>query len=219
MTRNWCWRREGTRAKLRAELAREKSFTAAERAENVKLSALLDAAAKDVERLTFASEDASGRVADLTARLAAADDRLARGEQELAKRRVTPEMDGERLPRHLTLAQEPHLVVEDLIVLADNLADMNDPQSMAQDELADLIRWLRSQVDSLLEDCEVTRFADGTGPPNAARHQIVATRTVSDPALAGSIAESVRPGYEWRGTTLRPQAVIAYSRVTNQGAG
>jgi molecular chaperone GrpE (heat shock protein) len=61
----------------------------------------------------------------------------------------------------------------------------------------------------MLASCEVT-VIDDTGPLDPMRHEVVAGRECAADGPVDQIAETVRPGYAWRGELLRPQQVIAY---------
>jgi molecular chaperone GrpE (heat shock protein) len=90
------------------------------------------------------------------------------------------------------------------------LADLAATETFEPEQFAAVLRWLAEEAESLLQECDVSSISDEDGQVDALRHEVVDTRATTEPALAGLIAGSIRRGFEWRGATLRPQAVVAY---------
>jgi hypothetical protein len=105
--------------------------------------------------------------------------------------------------------ERPPAVVHDLIALADRLAGMSPETIAAPEHRADFLRWLSTRTREMLLSLEVSTLND-TGRLDVLRHEAVGNRPANDPAAVDHIAETVRPGYAWRGELLRPQQVVAY---------
>lgn len=106
---------------------------------------------------------------------------------------------------------QPSAAVHEVIRLADGLLDLTgNGASPDQQQASSVLRWVDARSKSLLAACEVLRVEeDGSFDPS--RHQAVAIRTAPSPELSDQIAETIRPGYAWRGAMLRPQQVIVYA--------
>jgi hypothetical protein len=211
---------QATQAELRGSLRDAERECAAARADR---AAAADQAVRCGAALAGTQQalaDAKAALAGTRARLTAAQTQLATTEAALAAARHAPPPG----PDHAVLASregigcaggdsmaQPPPIVDDLIQLADRLAEM-DADGLTPDQFGGVIRWLGDQAQSLLEACEVNSFADIGGRIDPARHHVVSTRPTADPAYINQIAESVHPGYAWRDGTLRPQAVIAYAQ-------
>jgi molecular chaperone GrpE (heat shock protein) len=104
----------------------------------------------------------------------------------------------------------PPPVARELIGVADRLVDLTGagaPQDGEQVGAA--LRWMRSRTEALLSACDVVRIEDG-GPVDFQRHEVLGNRAAPNDDLLDHIADTVRPGYAWHGSVLRPQQVIAY---------
>jgi hypothetical protein len=113
------------------------------------------------------------------------------------------------------MAEAPAGVVRELIRLADRLPNMPGTSAPAESAGTDtVVRWFGARVQAMLTACDVARIQD-SGPVDSRRHEVVATRPAPGDDLAHHIADTVRPGYEWRGQLVRPQQVIAYASVRN----
>ncbi|KUJ69093.1 hypothetical protein ACZ90_14740 [Streptomyces albus subsp. albus] len=106
----------------------------------------------------------------------------------------------------------PHPVVPELLLLADWLTDLTKQDGAETDpeQAAIALRWLDGRLIRLFAVCEVADLHD-EGPIDLARHEIVGSRPADDGRPAGSIAQTVRHGYVWRGRVLRRQQVIMYT--------
>ncbi|MFH8369989.1 nucleotide exchange factor GrpE [Streptomyces sp. NPDC018031] len=138
--------------------------------------------------------------------------RVARLREENARLRAeAAELRAEELIRRAD-AEHPHPVVPELLLLADWLGDLlRDDGRPAEPEQAQIaLRWLDGRLIRLFAVCEVADLHD-EGPVDPARHEIVGRRPADDGRPVGSIAETVRHGFVWRGRVLRPQQVIVYA--------
>lgn len=104
----------------------------------------------------------------------------------------------------------PAAAVREVIRLADGLLDLTgNGASPEQQQASIVLRWVEARTKSLLTACEVVRIEE-TGSFDPSRHQAVASRAAPSPELSHQIANTVRPGYAWHGTLLRPQQVVVY---------
>ncbi|MCM3882770.1 nucleotide exchange factor GrpE [Frankia sp. R82] len=109
-----------------------------------------------------------------------------------------------------TTRAEPPAVVHDLIAVADRLVDLTADEAIADPAAAAAFaRWITQRVGTIIIHCELVWIAD-EGPFDSARHEAVASRPAPDAGQQGHIAETVRPGYLWRGQIVRPQQVVVY---------
>ncbi|MFI6295874.1 nucleotide exchange factor GrpE [Nonomuraea sp. NPDC050790] len=111
-------------------------------------------------------------------------------------------------------AKDPHepnpKLVGALVDLAERLDELRERDLAAAPETpAKLVGWVADQLTLMLREGEVEPV-DDRGELDPERHQVVGVRTTDEPDLPGTIAETVRPGYQWRGRVLRPQQVLAY---------
>lgn len=138
--------------------------------------------------------------------------RLARLREENARLRAeAAELRAEQLVWHAE-AEHPHPVVPELLLLADWLSDLiaDDGRPADPEQAAIALRWLDGRLIRLFAVCEVADLHD-EGTVDLVRHEIVGSRPADDGRPVGSIAETVRRGYLWRGRVLRPQQVIVYT--------
>jgi hypothetical protein len=104
----------------------------------------------------------------------------------------------------------PPPVVRELISLADGLVDLAGTGAPSGPEHGSaVLRWVDSRAQALFAACDVVRIED-RGFLDLQRHEVVAGRAAPGDDLIDQIADTVRPGYEWRGTLVRAQQVIAY---------
>ncbi len=107
----------------------------------------------------------------------------------------------------------PPSAVRELVSVADRLADLTGSAAPADpQQTAVVLRWLESRAQSVLTAHGVVRI-DDSGPVDVRRHEVVARRAAPSAELTDQIAQTIRPGYAWRGAPLRPQQVIAYVRA------
>lgn len=116
---------------------------------------------------------------------------------------------------------EPPQVVRELIRLADRLPDLTgENATTTPGQAGEVARWLDARTKALLTACDVARVED-SGPLDLRRHEVVGTRAAPASDLVHHIADTVRPGYAWRGRLLRPQQIVAYTTApeTNKKPG
>jgi molecular chaperone GrpE (heat shock protein) len=104
----------------------------------------------------------------------------------------------------------PPPVIRELVSVADTLADLIGSDAWSDSRGAETaLRWFEERTAALLGMCDVTRIED-SGQLDLRRHEVVASRAAPSKELPDQIADTVRPGYAWHGSLLRPQQVIAY---------
>jgi hypothetical protein len=108
-----------------------------------------------------------------------------------------------------TYAGEPHPVTYELMAVADRLGELTG-SSIEPTRAVAVGRWIGNRVRMMLARCDVAPEIRG-GPVDLVRHEVVGWRTAPTPELVDHVAETVRPGYSWRGQMLRTQQVIAYA--------
>ncbi len=59
----------------------------------------------------------------------------------------------------------------------------------------------------ILNRLDVTREENSTGLVDKRKHKVIATEVTDKPEDDGKIVESLRPGFSWKGRTLRPEEV------------
>lgn len=74
----------------------------------------------------------------------------------------------------------------------------------------DLLEVLYHQLGKILEAEEVTTLEE-MGLFNYERHQVISTKPTDDPNQKDCICDTVRPGYLFHGSLIRPQEVIVYT--------
>ena len=109
----------------------------------------------------------------------------------------------------------PPPAVREVLRLADGLLDLTGQGASADQEASPVLRWVEARIRSLLAACDITRIEE-TGSFDPSRHQAVASRDAPSPDLSQQIADTVRPGYAWRGDLLCPQQVVVYSLKEEQ---
>jgi hypothetical protein len=177
---------------------------------------------KELDRLraevSAIREESQAQVADLTRKLRAAQDELAapertirsRGDSSQAEQPTRDTAAPGQFPPGEAGAAGPPPVVQELVNMADQLVDLtgggapSDPQQASA-----ALRWLGLRTQTLLAVCDVVRIED-SGPLDLQRHQVVACRAAPGDDLVDQIADTIRPGYAWHGSLLRPQQVIVY---------
>jgi hypothetical protein len=104
----------------------------------------------------------------------------------------------------------PPKVVSELIRVTDGLTDLIEGGAAHEPErAATALHWLHGRAEALLASCEVVRI-DDSGQVDLLRHEVVDIRPAPAGDLVDQIADTVRPGYSWHGSLLRPQQVVAY---------
>jgi hypothetical protein len=102
-------------------------------------------------------------------------------------------------------------IAKELVVITDRLTDIlhadpiKDPQRATT-----VIQWAGEVIHDLLARCGVVTI-DEDGLVDPRRHEVIGVCPAPAPELTDHIAETVQPGYEWRGTLIRTQRVVAYA--------
>jgi len=169
-------------------------------------------------------EESERQIAELTQRLREAEEELA------AAGSSARDPDDSTTPGGVPPGQEPELgwngisgpppVVRELISVVDGLTDLTGTSALSDPQQAGAaLRWVQVRTQSLLTACGIASIED-SGHLDLRRHEVVASRAAPQEGLVDQIADTVRPGYEWHGSLVRPQQVIAYvpaSEVTELG--
>jgi hypothetical protein len=182
---------------------------------------------KEVDRLhaqlSSIQEESESRLAQMTRQLHTLEDELrtvrdkCASLEQAARSAPDPQQPASADPARLghdpltpgAMAGPPR-VVRELVGVADKLADLAGDHAPADpQQAAAALRWLQVRTQALLAACDVARVEDG-GLLDMQRHQVIATRAAPAEDLVDHIADTVRPGYAWQGSLLRPQQVIAY---------
>jgi hypothetical protein len=161
-------------------------------------------------------EESQAQVAELTRQLRAAQGERAVLEQAAHDTRDSsqaklpaPVDDAQYSPAGVDAAGPP-AIVRELVNVADRLVDLTGVGAPSDPEQASaVLRWLEVRTQVMLAACGVVRVED-SGSLDLHRHQVVVSRAAPDKDLVDQIADTVRPGYAWHGSLLRPQQVIAY---------
>ncbi|MCD7957508.1 MAG: nucleotide exchange factor GrpE [Lachnospiraceae bacterium] len=103
-------------------------------------------------------------------------------------------------------------IIMDLIEMRDTLLEQKMWMESSGLDEPDAVKVINVQLlttQRLLEKNDVVILAE-TGDFEYEKQTIVGTRPTADPELADKIAEVSRPGYVWKGETLRAEEVITY---------
>ena len=100
---------------------------------------------------------------------------------------------------------EPPGHAMDLIRLLDWLALAEDSGTPPG-----VVKHLNREIGRILSRAGVVPVQE-TGPFNPLRQQVIDTRPSEDPSLEDTVSSTVRPGYVFGDSLLRPQEVILYS--------
>jgi molecular chaperone GrpE (heat shock protein) len=152
----------------------------------------------------------TNKLDDLQAEFAALQHKTAELEKELAVVRETArDNTGNRADGGVGTPSPPK-VVHELIRVTDGLTDLIEGGAAQEPERATTaLDWLHRRVEALLVSCDVTRI-DDSGPVDLLRQEVVDSRPTPTADLVDQIADTVRPGYSWHGSLIRPQQVVAY---------
>jgi molecular chaperone GrpE (heat shock protein) len=109
-----------------------------------------------------------------------------------------------------------HSMVTDVIKIIDDIRKFKayyEPGPITEQTAARLLEFLE-EIAGDLEDLftwqGITAFTCGVTHFDNTRQRVVKKVETSDPTLDKTIAESMRPGYEWDGKILRPELVTVY---------
>jgi hypothetical protein len=174
-----------------------------------------------VEQLTAHSRAVQAELAATCGRLEAAERERSGVQDELYAvrselREVKSKLEGATRPPPRGQPGQPGQdsrpppVVPELVGLVEKLAEMTGgaaPDGSGPAVAA--LRWVKQSVQTLLPLCDVEQIVD-SGCFDLRRHEVVADRTAPNQELVDHIADTVRPGYAWRGSVLRPQQVVVF---------
>ena len=147
---------------------------------------------------------------ELQAAFAALQSKTAELEAELAVVRETASDNTGNRDDDSAGTSSPPKVVRELIRVTDGLMDLIEGGAAREPErAATALDWLRRRAEALLVSCDVVRI-DDSGPIDLFRQEVVDSRPAPAGDLVDQIADTVRPGYSWHGSLIRPQQVVAY---------
>ena len=135
----------------------------------------------------------------------------AQADYQNLRRRAQEDLES-NLQRHM----QPLLV--DLLLVLDflDLALASPAESTETKNLVMGVEMTRTKFVQVLEASDVDEI-DTTGEFDPTRHEATDTRTV-DGAEPGTIVETVRKGYTWRGRVLRPARVVVAASSDDRDA-
>jgi PAS domain S-box-containing protein len=107
-------------------------------------------------------------------------------------------------------------IVMDIIQMIDNIRKLthhyhtqgtseNDPEKLLK-----LLESIPSDLEDLFYRQGVTPFTCSGNTFDASRQRILKTLDTSDKSKDKTVAESLRPGYEWEGKVIRPEMIAVY---------
>ena len=131
--------------------------------------------------------------------------------QEIKIEAVQPVPESPPLPQIVreTPQEKPSATAQELIRLRDwvLLAKSGDGGETASPQVLDAIY---KQLGKILEKEGITSLEE-TGSFNYERQQVVANKIIDDPEKDNLIYDTVRPGYLFHDSLIRPQEVIVYT--------
>lgn len=107
-------------------------------------------------------------------------------------------------------------IVMDIIQMIDNIRKlthhygMQVPSESDPEKLLKLLESIPSDLEDLFYRQGVTPFTCGGKTFDAGRQRILRTYDTSDKSKDKTVAESLRPGYEWEGKVIRPEMIAVY---------
>ncbi len=107
-------------------------------------------------------------------------------------------------------------IIMDIIQIIDNLrklAGHYEEQGMVDvdpGKLLDILKGIPSDLEDLFFRQGVKPYTCGGNEFDPSRQRILKTLTTDDKEKDKTVAESLRPGYEWEGQVIRPEMVAAY---------
>jgi molecular chaperone GrpE (heat shock protein) len=107
-------------------------------------------------------------------------------------------------------------IIMDIVQIIDNIrklvahyeeqgTDEADPR-----KLLDIIKGIPSDLEDLFFRQGVKPYVCGGNEFDPSRQRVLKTLTTDDKQKDKTVAESLRPGYEWEGQVIRPEMVTAY---------
>lgn len=108
-------------------------------------------------------------------------------------------------------------LVMDLIQFMDSIRKLSDfhstqdPNQLDAKKLLNLLNDIPSDLEDICGRQGVTPFFSDEGDFNPGRQRALKQVETSDPAKDKTVAESLRPGYEWDDQMIRPEMVAVYT--------
>lgn len=137
------------------------------------------------------------------------NDRILRLEKELRAETEKTKLAEDRS------VQEQVKLIRSIITQRDNLLMKKSwlQDCMPEEEMAaKFVNGQLQETAKILKEMGVS-ILEENGPFDSRCHTVVETRPAPAPELVDRIAETFRPGYAFRGETLRPQEVILYGKA------
>lgn len=107
-------------------------------------------------------------------------------------------------------------IIMDLIQFIDNIRKLGDhysardPSENDSGKLLELLKNIPSDLEDLFYRQGVHPFTSESDDFDPTRQRVLKTLITQDPKKDKTVAESLRPGYEWDGQVIRPEMVAAY---------
>ncbi len=118
-----------------------------------------------------------------------------------------------------------HRIVMDVIKIVDDMRKLTahyHQQSHSSETSVKLLKYIEN-ITADLEDMfsweGVTPFTCDGDTVDTARQRVLGKIETNDPEKDKTIAERLRPGYEWDGKIIRPEMVSVYAYQTNSPSG
>lgn len=107
-------------------------------------------------------------------------------------------------------------IIMDIIQIIDNIRKLVDhyqqqaPSEIDPRKILDLLKGIPSDLEDLFFRQGVKPFTVEGNGFDPGRQRVLKTLTTDDKKKDKTVAESLRPGYEWEGQVIRPEMVAAY---------
>ncbi len=107
-------------------------------------------------------------------------------------------------------------IIMDIIQIIDNIRKLVDhyqhqtPSEIDPSKMLDLLKGIPSDLEDLFFRQGVKPFTVEGNGFDPSRQRVLKTLTTGDQEKDKTVAESLRPGYEWEGQVIRPEMVTAY---------
>ncbi len=107
-------------------------------------------------------------------------------------------------------------IIMDIIQIIDNIRKLvdhyqqQDPSDLDPRKILDILKGIPSDLEDLFLRQGVKPFTCEGNGFDPSRQRVLKTLTTGDKAKDKTVAESLRPGYEYEGQVIRPEMVAAY---------
>lgn len=108
-----------------------------------------------------------------------------------------------------TPVEKPSAAAQELIKLRDWVLLANGQEGEEKDN-HQVLDAIYKQLGKILEKDGISSLEE-TGSFNYERHQVVSTQATDDPEKDDLICDTIRPGYLFHNSLIRPQEVIVYT--------